>query len=334
MDNKAPYRIALFGAGRIGRVHALNIHQHPDSQLQYVVDPVAGVAAELAQNFGAAQVQASVATSDDSIDAIVICSATDTHADYIEQGLLAGKAVFCEKPIDLSIQRVNSLLDKTKACTAPLLVGFNRRFDPAAAAMQDRVRAGDVGDVEMVTVISKDPEPPPLEYVKVSGGLLRDMTIHDFDIARFMLGEEPTSVVATASALVSDDIAEAGDIDTACITLQCDSGKIAVITNSRRASFGYDQRIEVHGSLGSLRTENVPATTLVLERAEGVRREAPLHFFMERYAEAYRREWQHFIDVLDGKCQPACTAIDGQRALLLAEAAYESLSTGQRVSVG
>ena len=314
-------------------MHALNIHQHPDSQLQYVVDPVAEVAAELAVKFGATQVEASVATSDDSIDAIVICSATDTHADYIEQGLLAGKAVFCEKPIDLSIQRVNALLERTRACTAPLLVGFNRRFDPAAAAMHERVRAGDVGDVEMVTVISKDPEPPPLAYVKVSGGLFRDMTVHDFDMARFMLGEEPTSVVATASALVSSDIVEAGDIDTACITLQCDSGKIAVITNSRRASFGYDQRIEVHGSLGSLRTENIPSTTLVLERAEGVRRDAPLHFFIERYAEAYRQEWQHFINVLDGQCRPSCTAIDGQRALLLAEAAYESLRTGQRVSV-
>lgn len=334
MNDKKPYRIALLGAGRIGRVHAVNIHQHPDSVLQYVVDPFTEVAVELADKFGATHVEPSIAISDESIDAIVICSATDTHADFIEQGLLAGKAVFCEKPIDLSIQRVNALLEKTKACTAPLLVGFNRRFDPAAAAMHARVRAGDIGDVEMVSVISKDPEPPPLEYVKVSGGLFRDMTVHDFDMARFMLGEEPTSLVATAAALVSDEVADVGDVDTACITLQCESGKIAVITNSRRASFGYDQRIEVLGSLGSLRSENVPSTTLVLERAEGVRRDAPLHFFIERYADAYRQEWQHFIDVLDGKCQPSCTAIDGQRSLLLAEAAYESLRTGQRVAVG
>lgn len=333
MNDKKPYRIALFGAGRIGRVHALNIHQHPDSVLQYIVDPVTGAATELAGMSGATRVEATAAFSDDSIDAIVICSATDTHADFIEQGLLAGKAVFCEKPIDLSLQRVNDLLEKVKACSAPLLVGFNRRFDPAVAAMHERVRAGDVGEVELVTVISKDPEPPPLDYVKVSGGLFRDMTIHDFDMARFMLAEEPTTVVATASALVSKDIENAGDVDTACITLQCDSGKIGVITNSRRASFGYDQRIEVHGSLGSLRTENVPATTVVFEGAQGVRREPPLHFFIERYADAYRQEWQHFIEVLDGKCQPLCSAIDGQRSLMLAEAAYESLRTGQRISV-
>lgn len=333
VSSNKPYQIALLGAGRIGKVHASNIHQHPDTNIKFVVDPFGEAAAELADKLGATVVEPDVVFNDDSIDAIVVCSATDTHADFIERSLLAGKAVFCEKPIDLSIDRVNALLVKIADCTAPLFVAFNRRFDPAASAMHERVLAGDIGAVELVTVISKDPEPPPLEYIKVSGGLFRDMTVHDFDMARFMLGEEPTSVVATASALVSDEISGAGDIDTACVTLQCDSGKIAVITNSRRASFGYDQRIEVHGSLGSLRTENVPLSTLVLERAEGVRTEAPVHFFLERYADAYRLEWQHFVDVLDGKCQPSSTAIDGQRALLIAEAAYESLSTGQRVSI-
>ncbi|MFK7859518.1 MAG: inositol 2-dehydrogenase [Granulosicoccus sp.] len=333
MSSKSPYQIALLGAGRIGKVHAANIYQHADTVIKYVVDPFGDAAAELADKTGATVVEPADVFGDESIDAVVICSATDTHADFIEQSLLAGKAVFCEKPIDLSIERVNALLEKTADCKAPLFVAFNRRFDPAASALHDRVLAGDIGDVELVTVISKDPEPPPLAYVKVSGGLFRDMTIHDFDMARFMLGEEPTSLVATASALTSDEIASVGDIDTACVTLQCDSGKIAVITNSRRACFGYDQRIEVHGSLGSLRTENVPATTLVLERAEGVRREAPMHFFLERYADAYRLEWQHFVDVLAGKCRPSSTAVDGQRALLIAEAAYESLSTGQRVSI-
>jgi len=333
MSSPKNYQIALLGAGRIGKVHAINIYRHPNTVIKYVVDPFEEAAAELAEKTGATAVTATLAFEDKSIDAVVICSATDTHADYIEQSLLAGKAVFCEKPIDLSIERVNALLKNIAACQAPLFVAFNRRFDPAVSDLHERVLAGDIGDIELVTVISKDPEPPPLAYVKVSGGLFRDMSIHDFDMARFMLGEEPTSVVATASALVSDEIAGAGDIDTACITLQCASGKIAVITNSRRASFGYDQRIEVLGSLGSLRTENVPATTLVLERAEGVRREAPMHFFIERYADAYRLEWQHFVDVLDGKCQPSSSGIDGQRALLIAEAAYESLSTGKRVSI-
>lgn len=333
MSTEKTYRIALMGAGRIGKVHAMNIHHHPSTVIHSIVDPFAEAADPLAERVGAQVVSADAVFADSDIDAVVICSATNTHSDFIERGLIAGKAVFCEKPIDLSIERVNRLLETTRDCTSPLFVGFNRRFDPAAAALRERVQAGDVGEVELVTITSKDPEPPPIEYVKVSGGLFRDMTIHDFDMARFMLNEEPETVVATASALTSEEIKSEGDVDTACVTLQCASGKMAVITNSRRACFGYDQRIEVHGSLGSLRTENVPKSTLVLERAEGVRRETPMHFFIERYADAYRLEWEHFVDVLDGKVMPLTSGIDGQRALLLAEAAYDSLKTGQRVTV-
>lgn len=333
MTSNNPFRIALIGAGRIGKVHAMNIHQHPESVVHYVVDPMGDAAKALAASVGATVVEADAVFDDESVDAVVICSATPTHSDLIERGLLAGKAVFCEKPIDLSIERVNTVLEKTAGCSAPFLLGFNRRFDPAAAAMRERIVAGDIGEVELVTIISKDPEPPPLEYVRVSGGLFRDMTIHDIDMARVMLGEEPDSVVATASALTSDAIAAEGDVDTACLTLQCASGKIAVITNSRRASFGYDQRMEVHGSLGSLRTENVPLNTLVLERSEGVRREPPMHFFIDRYADAYRLEWQHFIDVLNGKCSPSASGLDGQRALIIADAAYESLKTGARIAL-
>lgn len=333
MTSNNPFRIALIGAGRIGKVHAMNIHQHPESVVHYVVDPMGDAAKALAASVGATVVEADAVFDAESVDAVVICSATPTHSDLIERGLLAGKAVFCEKPIDLSIERVNTVLEKTAGCSAPFLLGFNRRFDPAAAAMRERIVAGDIGEVELVTIISKDPEPPPLEYVRVSGGLFRDMTIHDIDMARVMLGEEPDSVVATASALTSDAIAAEGDVDTACLTLQCASGKIAVITNSRRASFGYDQRMEVHGSLGSLRTENVPLNTLVLERSEGVRREPPMHFFIDRYADAYRLEWQHFIDVLNGKCSPSASGLDGQRALIIADAAYESLKTGARIAL-
>jgi myo-inositol 2-dehydrogenase/D-chiro-inositol 1-dehydrogenase len=333
MSVKTPFRIALIGAGRIGKVHAKNIHEHPDTVVHYVVDPHLESAESLALKVGASVVNPDVVFSDDAVDAIVICSATPTHSDLIERGLLAGKAVFCEKPIDLSIDRVNVVLEKTRDCTAPFLLGFNRRFDPAIDSLQERVRAGDIGDVELVTIISKDPEPPPVEYIRESGGMFRDMTIHDIDMARFMLGEEPTSVVATASALTSQEIADEKDIDTACVTLQCESGKIAVITNSRRAGFGYDQRVEVHGSLGSLRMDNVPKTTLILEREEGVRVEPPMHFFIERYREAYIGEWQHFVDVLNGKCAASPTGIDGQKALLIAEAAYESLRTGGHVSL-
>ena len=185
----------------------------------------------------------------------------------------------------------------------------------------------------MVTVISKDPSPPPAEYIRVSGGLFRDMTVHDFDLARFMLGEEPVTVQATAAALVDPMIKSEGDIDTAVVTLQCASGKMAVVTNSRRATFGYDQRIEVHGSLGSLRTNNIPETALVLEREEGVRHEKPMYFFLERYRDAYQVEWAHFVDVLDGKCQPSVSGEDGRRALMIADAAYRSLESGAKVSI-
>jgi len=327
------HRIALFGAGRIGQVHAANIAAHSRTEIALVVDPFGDAGAALAARLGVPLVDADAAFADDTIDAIVICSATETHADLIERGLTSGRAVFCEKPIDLSLARVEALLDSVADCDAPLLVAFNRRFDPAVAALEAGIRAGDIGDVELVTVMSKDPAPPTLAYLEGSGGLFRDMTIHDLDIARFLLGEEPTSVVATAAAITSPDIRAAGDFDTACITLQCASGRMAVITNSRRAAFGYDQRMEAHGSLGTLRTENVPASTLVLERADGVRRENPMHFFIERYADAYRLEWAHFVEVLDGTVPPRATGEDGRLSLVLAEAAYASLEGGRRVAV-
>ena len=333
MPEHQVYRIALFGAGRIGHVHARSIAAHPSTQLAHVVDPVPGPARALAESYGATYVDETTALGDPGIAAIVIGSATSTHADLVEKGLKAGKAVFCEKPIDLSIERVNACLAAVKDCKPPLFVAFNRRFDPAIAEMRRRIVAGDIGALELVTVISKDPGALPMEYLAVSGGMFRDMTIHDFDMARFILGEEPITVTATASALTDPEIAGIGDIDTACVTMQCASGRIAVITNSRRASYGYDQRVEAHGALGTLRTENVPITNLVQEREDGVRREKPLFFFLERYAQSYRNEWDHFVRVLQGEEAPNPTGEDGRRALLLAEAAYRSLETGQRVSV-
>jgi myo-inositol 2-dehydrogenase / D-chiro-inositol 1-dehydrogenase len=333
MAPKDVYEVALFGAGRIGRVHAHSIADHPETRLRYIVDPVPGPAKELAESYGATHADEAAVLGDPDVSAIVIGSATSTHADLVEKGLKAGKAVFCEKPIDLSMARVSACLEAVKNCTAPLFVAFNRRFDPAVAEMRRRISAGDIGALELVTVVSKDPGALPLEYLKVSGGMFRDMTIHDFDMARFILGEEPISVTATASALTDPGIAELGDIDTGCVTLQCASGRIAVITNSRRASFGYDQRVEAHGALGTLRTENVPQTLLVQEREDGVRREKPLFFFLERYAQSYRNEWDHFVRVLKGEEKPSPTGEDGRLALLLAEAAYRSLETGRRIKI-
>jgi myo-inositol 2-dehydrogenase / D-chiro-inositol 1-dehydrogenase len=333
MAETKKFKVAIFGAGRIGNIHAANIAGHPQSTLTYVIDPVARAAEALAHKFGAKQVDEATALGDASIAAVVVASATDTHAALLQKALQAGKAVFCEKPIDLSIDRVNGCLAAVKDCKPPLFVAFNRRFDPAIAEMRKRIAAGEIGDLELVTIISKDPGALPIEYLKISGGMFRDMTIHDFDMARFILNEEPVHVSATAATLTDPAIKAAGDIDTACVTLQCASGRIAVITNSRRASFGYDQRVEAHGSLGTLRTENVPITMLVQEREDGVRREKPLFFFLERYAQSYAAEWAHFMRVLNGTEKPNPTGDDGRRALLLAEAAYQSLQQGRRIDV-
>jgi len=331
--NNRPFGIALFGAGRIGKVHARNIADHRDCRLKFVVDPVAASADELAAAHGAAVGdEASVLTALET-DAIVIASATSTHADLIEKGLAAGKAVFCEKPIDLDIDRVDACLALALASDRPLFLAFNRRFDPAIAELKRRIDSGAIGNLELLTVTSKDPGALPIEYLKVSGGMFRDMTIHDFDMVRFILGEEPVAVTATAAALTDPAIKAEGDIDTACVTLQTGSGKIAIISNSRRASFGYDQRVEAHGSLGTLRTENVPQSMLVQERGDGIRREKPLFFFLERYAQSYRDEWDYFVRVLKGEEPPAPSGEDGRKALLLAEAAYRSLQTGQRINL-
>lgn len=327
------YNIALLGAGRIGQVHAANIAAHPLSRLSIVVDPQEGIARQLAEAYGASVRSLEDALSSKDIDAIVIASATSTHADLIERGIRAGKAVFCEKPVDLSISRVNATLEAIKGQENRLFVAFNRRFDPAVAELKRRLDAGVIGDLELVTVVSKDPGALPIDYIKVSGGMFRDMTIHDFDMARFILGEEPVRVTALASTLTDPAIKAEGDIDTASVALQTASGKIAVITNSRRASFGYDQRVEAHGSLGTLRTENVPKTMLVQEREDGVTREKPLFFFLERYAESYAEEWKEFVRVLKGEVAPAPSGEDGRKALLLAEAAYQSLETGRTIAL-
>jgi myo-inositol 2-dehydrogenase / D-chiro-inositol 1-dehydrogenase len=329
-----PFQVALFGAGRIGNVHARNINDHPLSRLAYVVDPADGPAAALAEQYGARHVDETTALTDPAVDAILVASATSTHAELIEKGIAAGKAVFCEKPVDLSIARVAACLTAIAGATPPLFIGFNRRFDPGVAEVQRRAAAGAVGNIEIVNVTSKDPAGGlPIEYLKVSGGMFRDMTIHDFDMVRFLLGEEPVSVAATAASLVDPAIKAIGDIDTACVTLQCASGRIAIITNSRRASSGYDQRVEVHGATGTLRTENVPKNMFVHESADLVERANPKFFFTDRYAESYAAEWAHFVRCLTGEDRPNPSGVDGYRALLLAEAAYVSLREGRTVAV-
>ena len=323
--------IAVIGAGRIGCIHARNIARHPRATLAGVADPDAAAAGALAAECGA------TALSIDEVfaaPAVLIASPTPTHADYIERAAAAGRAVFCEKPVDLSAERVRACLQAVERAGVPLMVGFNRRFDPSFASLQRRLAGGEIGALELLTITSRDPAPPPASYVAQSGGLFRDMMIHDLDMARFLLNEEPTSVYAVGSALVDAAIGAAGDVDTAVVTLRTASGRICQISNSRRATYGYDQRIEAHGATGLLRAGNMTSTTVESACAGGFTTGPALPFFLERYEAAYRAELDAFVAaVLDGG--PAGpTGEDGLRALLLADAATESVRTGLPVRPG
>ncbi|MEQ8815770.1 MAG: inositol 2-dehydrogenase [Thalassobaculum sp.] len=322
---------ALFGAGRIGRLHAANIAGHPNARLAAVADTVPAAAEELAARFGTVVAGVDEALASPAIDAVLIATSTDTHAPLIEAAAAAGKAILCEKPIDLDIARATAAVGAATAAGVPLAVGFNRRFDASFASLKARLDAGAIGSPEIVSIASRDPAPPPLSYVRVSGGLFRDMMIHDLDMARWLLGEEPVEVHAMGSALVDPAIAGAGDVDTAVVTLRTASGRLAQISNSRRAAYGYDQRIECHGSAGMLRAENLRATTVELATADGFSRDPVLHFFLERYGPAYRAELDAFVDAVTSGRPPAPTGEDGLAALRLADAAQKSLETGMPV---
>ncbi len=317
-----------FGAGRIGAIHAGNIASHPDAGLQFVVDLDPAAAERLAGRYGAAVGSQAEALADPSVNAVVIASSTDTHADLVEAASRAGKAVFCEKPLDLDRGRAEACVAAAEECGVPLMVGFNRRFDPSFVRLETQIRDGRIGRLELLTITSRDPAPPPIEYVRRSGGLFRDMMIHDFDMARWLLGEEPVEVFAAASVLIDPAIGEAGDVDTAVVTLRTQSGALCQISNSRRAVYGYDQRIEALGSKGALRAENVVESTVSFAGADGIISDKPLHFFLERYAEAYRRELDHFISAIASDATPMVGGGDGVKALALADAALESTRTG------
>ncbi len=326
-------RFAVLGAGRIGQVHARAIASVDGAELAAVSDPVARAAEAVRDRFGC-----EVRTVDDvedssDIDAVVICSPTDTHADLIERFSRAGKAVFCEKPVDLDVQRVRTCLDVVDRCGTALMVGFQRRFDPDFRTLKEAVDQGQVGDVEMVTLTSRDPGPPPYEYIKRSGGLFRDMTIHDLDMARWLLGEEVESVFAAASVLVDPKIGELGDYDSANLILTTASGKHCAITNSRRASYGYDQRIEVHGSHGTASAGNHHGARIEIAGKSGFTRPPLLDFFMSRYAAAYAAEIEAFAVSVQSGTPPPVTGHDGLQALLLAEAAVQSVKEGREVNV-
>ena len=323
----------LLGAGRIGKTHAAAILGVPGTKLAAVYDPVDAAADAIVALAGARRASVEEIIADKAIHAVLICTPTDLHAGQIELAAKAGKAIFCEKPIDLSTQRVRACLKVVAETKARLMIGFNRRFDANFAAVRGRIGAGEIGKVELVQITSRDPGLPPLDYVKRSGGIFRDMMIHDFDIARFLLGDEIVSVYATGSVQVDPAVGALGDVDTAACTLRTRSGKIATITNSRRASYGYDQRIEVLGAKGALFAGNVHANTVSLANAEGYRAAPLLDFFMERYASAYRAELTYFAKALESGAAISPDGTDGLKALELADAAVLSMAEARAVTV-
>ena len=326
-------RFALLGAGRIGKVHAKAVTSNPAARLVAVADAMEKAAQDIASQYGCEVRTIEVIAAAKDIDAVVICTPTDTHAGLIEKFSKAGKAIFCEKPIDLSVKRVEECLKVVAANKTTLMVGFNRRFDPHFMAVRAAIDAGEIGTVEMVTIVSRDPGAPPIDYVKRSGGIFRDMTIHDFDMARFLLGEEITTVSAQASVLVDKAIGEAGDYDSVSVMLGTASGKHATISNSRRATYGYDQRIEAHGSKGSVAAENQRAVSIEVANAKGYTRPPLYDFFMTRYTQAYANEIAAFIDAIGGKAKASPSGQDGLIALALADAAVKSAKEGRTVKV-
>jgi myo-inositol 2-dehydrogenase / D-chiro-inositol 1-dehydrogenase len=328
-------RFALLGCGRIGRVHADSIDVHPRAELAWVYDPIESAATEIAKRYGTTIAPAvDVAIDDPSVDAVVIASATSTHVDLLSRAARAGKAVLCEKPIDLDLARVDRCWKEIAALNPTVMIGFNRRFDPSFREVHERIAGGEIGRLEQLTIVSRDPDPAPREYLAVSGGLFRDMTIHDFDLTRFFLGEV-AEVYAMGSNLVADYIAELGDIDGAVVVMRGADGALCQITNSRRSVFGYDQRLEAFGSAGMLSVGNQHPTSVRL--SNGTQTEAApeyLNFFLDRYTPAYRAELDHLIIAMEQGDQPNPGFADGREALALADAALESLQTGQTVQLG
>ena len=324
-------RIAVIGAGRIGHVHAKTIAAHPQAELALVCDPMGTAAEDLAALYGARSCkEAGEVFADPEVDAVVVGSPTPLHIPHLLAAAKAGKAVLCEKPIALDMKDVDAARAELDAVTTPVMFGFNRRFDPSFAAVHAAVADGRIGELEQLTIISRDPAAPPAEYIKVSGGIFRDMTIHDFDMARFFLGD--IVEVHAVGQNLDEDIKATGDFDAAVVTLKAASGAVATIINNRHCASGYDQRLEASGHDGALFAENIRATTVRLSNAEVTDAQEPyLDFFLERYADAYRLELSAFIEAVEAGTTPPTSIDDAIKALRLAEAATTSAQTGQPV---
>lgn len=333
----AGVNLGIIGAGRIGRLHAENIIRHiPKAKIRIIADLYPDQVQTWAKDFDIPRITADYreVLDDLNVEAVLICSSTDTHADFIIEAAEADKHIFCEKPIDLAIDRIKAALAVVEQRGVKLQVGFNRRFDHNHRRVRDLVAAGKIGDPHIIQITSRDPSPPPMEYIKVSGGLFLDMTIHDFDMARFLSGSEVEEVYALGDVLIDPAIGQAGDIDTAIVTLKFASGAMGVINNSRRATYGYDQRVEVFGSKGSVLNRNDTPSSAILSTGEGVISEKPKYFFLERYKESFILEMAEFIDAVLCDSDPPVDGEDGLQAALIAVAARESLKQNRPVRIG
>ena len=327
------HKIALIGAGRIGRIHAANVAAHSELQLAYVIDPVEASAKEVAGSYGAKVADLDGALGDSEVAGVIVASSTDTHLDFSLRAAQAGKAIFCEKPIDLDLARAEANAAKFEAARARMFLAFNRRFDPNFRSLKKKLDGGAVGKLETLHITSHDPSPPPPGYVAVSGGLFKDMAIHDFDMARWMLGEEPSEVFAAGACLIDPEIGKLGDIDTAKTILRTPSGKLCVISNSRRSGYGYDQRIEAFGSAGALRAGNVTESTVEAWTEGGAQADQFQNFFLDRYAAAYKFEMAHFADMIARNTTAEIGYRDGVAAVVLATAAQASMQAGAPVQL-
>ncbi len=332
----APLPVAVLGAGRIGQVHARTIaHRIPTARVVGVADPRIEAARALAEELSIPRVseRPEDLIHDPEIRAVLVCSSSDTHAELVIEAARAGKAVFCEKPLDLDLARIDQVLAEVERAGTPLMLGFNRRFDPDFARLRALVAEGAVGRPEMLRITSRDPAPPPAEYAAVSGGMFLDMTIHDFDMARFVMGVEVVELHAMAAVLVDPAIGEAGDVDSAVISLRFADGSLGVIENSRRAVYGYDQRVEVLGSAGRVGNRNIAADTVQLADAHGLHDPLPLDFFMQRYTAAYAAEIEAFVEAVRAGSEPPVGGVDGRSAVVLGLAAKRSLERGRPVEI-
>jgi myo-inositol 2-dehydrogenase/D-chiro-inositol 1-dehydrogenase len=327
MTHKNNLRFGVIGAGRIGKIHAENLATRiPDVTVAGISDVNAKAAQELADRLHIAAVEEDYHTllADPTIDAVAICSSTDTHAQIVVEAAEAGKHIFCEKPIDLRLEKIDAALEAVEKAGVKLQIGFNRRFDPNFRKVRTMVSEGKIGTPHIIRITSRDPAPPPLSYIKVSGGIFLDMTIHDFDMARYLSGSEVEEVYTAAGVMVDPAIGEAGDLDTAIITLRFANGAIGTIDNSRQAVYGYDQRVEVFGSNGMVQAHNNTPDNDVFFDAEGVHSAKPLYFFLERYTESFIAEMKEFVRSIRENVSPPVTGIDGRIPVVMGMAAKKS----------